>query len=211
LANELTLILANARRHLTNPEFQRDLLLSMEDSVRSMQRLLDKVAQRRKDEPASKPVDFEALVKNALRARGTGATRLEYARRGAEPLPITCDGERLASMSGHLIQNAIEAAGASGHVTVRLGRNGDDVVLEVEDDGPGMAPDVLRDRLRHPFQSSKPGGFGLGLFECRQLSQELGGELVVTSAVGRGTLARLRLPLAKGPESAGEDGPHAVA
>ncbi len=100
-------------------------------------------------------------------------------------------------MSGHLVQNAIDAAGADGHVTVTLRRAGDHALLEVKDDGPGMAPELLRERLRHPFQSSKPGGLGLGLFECRELAQELGGELAVESAPGRGTAARLRLPLAK--------------
>jgi signal transduction histidine kinase len=103
-------------------------------------------------------------------------------------------------MSGHLLQNAIEAAGADGHVTVRLHRDGNTSLFEVEDDGPGMTAEFVRERLRHPFRSSKSGGYGLGLYECRVLARQSGGELAIESAPGRGTVARLRLPLA--PEAA---------
>ncbi len=101
-------------------------------------------------------------------------------------------------MSGHLVQNAVDAAGPEGHVAVRLHRDGETAVFEVEDDGPGMSREMIRERLSHPFGSTKAGGFGLGLFECRELARELGGELTIDSAPGRGTVARLRLPLAMG-------------
>lgn len=197
VANELTLTLANARKHIGSPEFQRDLILTMEDSVRGMQRLLDKVARRREDMPVAEPVDLAQMVIATVRTRRGVASRLALEYEPSDVLPIAGDAERLAAMSGHLVQNALDAAGAEGQVTVRLRRAGDHAVLDVEDDGPGMRPELLRDRLRHPFQSSKPGGFGLGLFECRELARELGGELVVESTPGRGTAARLRLPLAK--------------
>jgi putative PEP-CTERM system histidine kinase len=196
VANELTLTLANARRHIGRPEFQRDLILSMEDSVRSMQRLLDKVARRRRDAAVAEPVDLGPMVVATVRTRRGAAAQLALEHEPSEVLPIAADPERLAAMSGHLVQNALDAAGASGHVVVRLRRAGAHALLEVEDDGPGMPPELLRDRLRHPFQSSKPDGFGLGLFECSELARELGGELAVESAPGRGTAARLRLPLA---------------
>ena len=96
------------------------------------------------------------------------------------------------------LQNAVDAAGPEGHVAVRLCRDGEVAVFEVEDDGPGMSQEMIRERLSHPFRSTKTGGFGLGLFECRELARELGGELTIDSAPGRGTVARLRLPLAKG-------------
>jgi putative PEP-CTERM system histidine kinase len=202
VANELTLTLANARSHIQNPEFQRDLILSMEDSVGAMQRLLDKLARGQGASPAAaqvdEPTDFVQLLRDALKRRKSDATALCLDLEGEDPLPIACDPDRLVSISGHLIQNAIEAAGPKGHVTVRLRREGDASVFEIEDDGPGMSPEFLRERLLHPFRSSKRGGFGLGLFECRQIAQELGGELSIDSEPGRGTLARARLPLAKG-------------
>ena len=206
VANELTLTLANARQHIGSPEFQRDLILSMEDSVQGMKRLLDKVARRRQDVAVSEPVDLGPMVVATVRTRRGIESHLRLEHEPSEVLPIAGDPERLAAMSGHLVQNAIDAAGADGHVTVTLRRAGDHALLEVKDDGPGMAPELLRERLRHPFQSSKPGGLGLGLFECRELAQELGGELAVESTPGRGTAARLRLPLAK-PRPAAKEAP----
>jgi signal transduction histidine kinase len=92
----------------------------------------------------------------------------------------------------------VDAAGPEGHISVRLRRDGDQAIFEVEDDGPGMSRELIREHLSHPFGSSKPGGFGLGLFECRELARALGGELAIDSEPGRGTVARLRLPLAEG-------------
>jgi putative PEP-CTERM system histidine kinase len=201
LANELELTLANARTHLQNPEFQRDLLLSMEDSVAGIQRLLDKLRGRsgERDDAIS---EFAALVAGSLRRRGGGKPAVTFDHDTAAPIHVACDADRLVSMSGHLIQNAIDAVGEDGHVTVRLRREADWAIFEVQDDGPGMTEEFLRGRLLHPFRSSKRKGFGLGLYECRQLARALGGDLSIDSAPGRGTTARLSLPLASAPAEA---------
>ncbi len=198
LANELTLTLSNARTHIQKPEFQRDLILSMEDSVAAMQRLLDKLAERRPESPVPEPIDFAALVCSSLRGRLSARPPVQLDVGEPSELPTAGDADRLVSMSGHLIQNAVDAAGPEGHISVRLRRDGDQAIFEVEDDGPGMSRELIREHLSHPFGSSKPGGFGLGLFECRELARALGGELAIDSAPGRGTVARLRLPLAEG-------------
>ena len=62
-----------------------------------------------------------------------------------------------------------------------------------------MTPEFVRERLHHPFQSSKRRGLGLGLYECCELAGRAGGDLSIDSLPGRGTVARLRLPLARGP------------
>ncbi|MCZ6463098.1 MAG: PEP-CTERM system histidine kinase PrsK, partial [Proteobacteria bacterium] len=196
LANELTLTLANAREHIQNPEFQKDLLLSMEDSVAGMQRLLDKLSARQAVDPKPGATDFGQIVESSLarRAKSAATVRLEVEGDGHW---VACDPDQLISMSGHLLQNAIEAAGPAGRITVRLRREGDTSVLEVDDDGPGMTPEFVHEHLHHPFRSTKPGGFGLGLYECRELARKAGGDLAIDSAPGRGTTARLRLPIAR--------------
>jgi putative PEP-CTERM system histidine kinase len=197
LANELALTLANARKHLQNPDFQRDLMISMEDSVTGMQRLLDKLRERRQ-EGTHQSTDFVEIVERSLLRRGDARPIVRLDVTDDTSLPVACDPDRLVSMSGHLIQNAVDAAGPDGQVTVRLRRDGDRSLLEVEDDGPGMTPEFVRERLLHPFRSSKRKGFGIGLYECRQLARALGGGLAVDSQPGEGTVARLWLPLAAG-------------
>jgi putative PEP-CTERM system histidine kinase len=195
VANELSLTLSNARTHIQKPEFQRDLLLSMEESVARMQRMLDRLRSGAREAGRSESVDLSRLLGDSLRSRFADDAGVRLELDGGAPLPVAGPPDRMVAMGGHLIRNAVEAVGPDGHVTVRLRRDGDSALFEVEDDGPGMSPELLRERLYHPFASTKPGGFGIGLYECRELARELGGQLELDSEPGRGTVARLRLPL----------------
>ncbi len=196
LASELSLTLSNARSHIQNPEFQQDLLLGMEESVARMQRLLDRLKSGGREAEAPEQVDLPHLLGDSLqRFAEAGRVALELPPPGT--LPVAGQPDRIVAMSGHLVRNALDAAGPEGHVVVRLRRDGDASLFEVEDDGPGMAPEMLRERLHHPFQSTKSTGFGLGLYECRELAQELGGQLEIRSEPGRGTVAKVWLPLAE--------------
>jgi two-component system sensor histidine kinase RegB len=97
-----------------------------------------------------------------------------------------------------LLQNALQASSAGSDIgEVRLGARavGSGIVVEVEDDGPGMTPEVLA-RAGEPFFTTKePGqGSGLGIYIARTLAEQLGGSLELESAPGRGTKARIVLP-----------------
>ena len=59
-----------------------------------------------------------------------------------------------------------------------------------------MSPEFIRTRLFKPFHSSKPGGFGIGAFEARELIRAMGGRLDVESREDLGTRFRIQLPLA---------------
>jgi len=98
----------------------------------------------------------------------------------------------------NLVRNASEAVAAKGGgtVTLRTRRDGERVAIEVEDDGVGIAPEVLP-RLFDPFFSTKDSGSGLGLALTQQIVRDHGGELDVTSTVGRGTTFTLRVPGAR--------------
>ena len=68
-------------------------------------------------------------------------------------------------------------------------------MIEIEDNGPGMSEDFVRNRLFSPFVSTKPHGMGIGAFESREYVQELGGSLEVESNHDTGTIFTIRLPL----------------
>ena len=95
----------------------------------------------------------------------------------------------------HLVQNAVEASGEGTPVLLILRTQPGTAVLEIVDSGSGMSPEFIRTRLFKPFQSSKPGGFGIGAFEARELVRAMGGRLDVESREGLGTRFVLRLPL----------------
>jgi len=69
-------------------------------------------------------------------------------------------------------------------------------ILEIVDSGNGMSPEFIRTRLFKPFHSSKPGGFGIGAFEARELVRAMGGRIDVESREDLGTRFRILLPLA---------------
>lgn len=95
----------------------------------------------------------------------------------------------------NLVANAARAVGESGEVRVRVGREGSWAVVDVEDNGPGVPPEVMA-RLFRPFASGEraSGGTGLGLAISRWLVESAGGTIGVESSP-TGTRFRVRLPV----------------
>jgi len=94
--------------------------------------------------------------------------------------------ERLRQALRNLVANAVRAAGAAGSVTVDWRDEAEGVLIEVRDDGPGIAPDVAA-RLFEPFQPGPGGGTGLGLAIAKQLVEAHGGRIEARSAPGATT------------------------
>ncbi len=107
------------------------------------------------------------------------------------------DANQIRQCLINLVRNAADAVAAKGggHVTLRTGRDAGWVVIEVQDDGIGIAPDLLP-RLFDPFFSTKEGGSGLGLALTQQIIRDHGGDVRVASTVGRGTTFTVSVPSA---------------
>jgi signal transduction histidine kinase len=127
---------------------------------------------------------------------------------GGDPaIQVAGDEDRLVSVLNHLLANAVEAAGTDGSVRLRLSRAGDEAIMAVEDDGPGMDSAFIRNHLFRPFDSTKSSGLGIGAYQTRQLVREMGGRLEVESTPGAGTVMRIALPVAAatGPTPASDE------
>lgn len=193
VVGQMSLLLGNAERFGADPEFQCDMLATVRGSVGRLRGLLDQLAQARRDS-GGRPVALSAI---AAAAAGRWARVHPGLQAQLSPdLAALADAEDLSSVLDHLLANAVEAAGPGGRVALRLARRGDQAVIEIEDDGPGMDAAFVGERLFRPLDGAKPGGFGLGAFQVRQLVRDMGGRLEVASAPGRGTRMRVVLPLA---------------
>ncbi|MFL9923628.1 PEP-CTERM system histidine kinase PrsK [Herbaspirillum lusitanum] len=194
LVSQLSLLMANAERHKDNPEFQRDMIDTVDFSVQKMKLLLHKLSRKDSAETHA-PVRVDALLQRAIAAKSAAEPRPSLEVRHPA-LVVMADQERLERVLGHIIQNAIEATSPkSGTVAVSAERNGERVLISVKDNGLGMSSDFIRDRLFKPFESTKSAGMGIGLFESREYILALGGELHVDSQEAAGTHFRILLPL----------------
>ena len=110
----------------------------------------------------------------------------------AESAEVLGDPDRLLQLLRNLVANAVRAAGKEG-VRVRVRREADHALLEVEDSGPGIPEDLLP-RLFQRFARGPGGGTGLGLAIAHAIAKAHGGEIAVESRPGR-TVFRVRLPL----------------
>ncbi len=103
------------------------------------------------------------------------------------------DASQLKQVVWNLISNAKEACERGGAVRVRLRREGDCAVLEVEDSGAGIAAEDLA-RIFDPFFTTKERGTGLGLAIVHRIVEAHAGRIEVNSAPGKGSVFRIELP-----------------
>ncbi|MDV3457906.1 PEP-CTERM system histidine kinase PrsK [Sphingomonas sp. HF-S4] len=194
LVSQLTLTARNAERHADKPEFRADMVATLKESAERMNALLARLSQHhRARREAPRAVDVRYLVRGVASEKG----RLHPVTvSGAEAVIALADPAGLEQLLGHLVQNAVDASAENAPVSIVLGSDGHEISVDVVDSGCGMSPAFVRDKLFKPFVSSKPGGFGIGAFEARQLVQAMDGRIEVTSREGQGTRFRVILKAA---------------
>jgi putative PEP-CTERM system histidine kinase len=189
---QLSLMLKNAERHRDNPEFQKDMLMTVEHSVDRMKQLMMQLREGTTPVDAPSGIDLVAVVDRIQRTKANQQPGVEL-RLEAN---VAAQGhvDRLERVIGHLVQNAIDATANDGRVWIRLAKLNGLAMIEVGDTGRGMTPEFVRERLFKPFQTTKPTGMGIGAYESFQYVQELGGRVEVDSTPDVGTQVRLLLP-----------------
>ena len=203
LVAQLQLMLRNAQKHHANPEFQRDMLETVEHVVGRMTQLMQQLRSGETPVESPRPLDLDGIVRRVQATRAAGRSGL---RIDAAPGVIVMGHEdRLERVIGHLVQNGFDAAGDNPDVLVQVRRDAGQAVVEIRDNGTGMSPEFVRDQLFRPFSTTKVTGMGIGAYESQQYLTSLGGRIDVHSEPGKGTTVRVILPaLAPTPESAQE-------
>lgn len=113
-------------------------------------------------------------------------------------LRVLLDPRRFSHAIYNLINNAIDAMPGGGRITLRFLIDAGYLVTEIEDEGPGIAPEI-RQRLFQPFATyGKARGTGLGLSICQRIIQDHKGSISIREESGRGAIFQIRLPLLEG-------------
>lgn len=174
--------------------------------IQSMVRLIDDMldVSRMRSGALSiqpKPVDLSALAAGVVEnlAQQAEAVGPPLSLRAAVPVEGTWDGFRIEQVLTNLVTNALRY-GAGKPVEIEVGRIGEQAEMTVRDHGIGIAPEDQA-RIFEQFERTEDSrrhaaGLGLGLFIARQIVRLHGGEIGLESRLGKGSLFRVRLPLA---------------
>jgi putative PEP-CTERM system histidine kinase len=195
LVAQLSLMLSNAEKYKHNPEFQDDMISTVENSVEKMNRLLAQLRRGGTPSETVSRVEVGDLMRRVLADKVAFKPHPAIVEQAAG-LSVCADSERLQRVVGHIVQNACEATPYDGKVEIRLSRDEACAIIEIEDSGVGMDEQFIRERLFQPFDSTKGSGMGIGAHECREYIQSLGGRVDVRSVMGAGSTFTIRIPAA---------------
>lgn len=188
MASQLSLLQRNADKHGDNPEFQKDMKLTVSNTVDKMNELLSRINIVK--EPSRVVTlngnDVYDIAKSSVDKMTKAGHRVLLDAR-EEPHFAHSHKDDLETVFMHVIQNAIDASDDENDVLVKLSEQQNYVVINIDDKGEGMSRDFIRDELFRPFRSLKKGGYGIGAYESRQLIHNMGGRFEVKSKPGVGT------------------------
>ncbi|MFH7044234.1 XrtA/PEP-CTERM system histidine kinase PrsK [Paucibacter sp. JuS9] len=193
IVTQLSLMMKNAKRLRDNPEFQQDMLDTVENSLDKMRQLMLQLREGGNPHGVAGGVDLAALARRLAAAAASKGRQLEL-QIHAE-ISTRGHDERVERVIGHMVQNAFDATPVQGRVWLALDASGSNARVEVGDTGCGMSRDFIQNQLFKPFSSTKSSGMGIGAYESFQYVQELGGKINVESEPEQGTRITLLLPL----------------
>ena len=195
LASQFSLLARNAERHADNPEFRVDMLKTLRNSADKLNMLIARLSRYGGGAVEKIEAVDIGIIARAVASQFAGRHQVTVIERA--PCEVAGHAESLEQLLLHLVQNGVDASPADAPVFISLVDDGVYCSIEVVDSGHGMSPEFIRNRLFKPFDSSKPGGFGIGASEARELARAMGGRLEVESREGLGTRFLIRLPLAE--------------
>ena len=194
LGSKLSLVTQNLPVHFDNPDFRKDAIRSVTQSVEKINKMcgrLSLLSERLEIHPGQASLD--QLVADTLKSLD-----------GVFKAPVRCtlgnvrslhlDGEQMQKVIVNLLLNANEAVTENGRIGISTARKDGWAELTVSDTGCGMSREFIETRLFKPFQTTKPKGMGIGLFHCKTIVEAHGGRIEVESEPGRGTTFRVFLP-----------------
>jgi len=188
-------------RELT-PEQRESFLALIGDETSRLARLIDDVLDTSRIEAGTfsftfSDVDLGELLRDVAASAELAQDEVQLTTEVGALLRVRGDRERLRQVIQNLVDNAVKYSSAGGRVHISARTNEAHVLIDVVDEGPGIAPED-RDLIFEKFGRSSGGttkpGSGLGLFIARSIAEAHGGTLGVQSVLQRGSVFRLELP-----------------
>jgi putative PEP-CTERM system histidine kinase len=193
-ATMLDLVRRNAGEHINNPEFQKDMLESIDDALRRMRKMQTRLSALQGETVAQmKKVEVGQMLAASIGRLARNLPDLEVALECPSGLSMETDPDVIFQVLENLLINALEAGGKGTAVRIRVTADAM-LQMDLQDNGPGILPDLLPRALFEPFKTGKANGSGIGLWQVRQLVECLGGDIQARNGSGGGALFRILLP-----------------
>ncbi|MEW5804440.1 MAG: XrtA/PEP-CTERM system histidine kinase PrsK [bacterium] len=196
----LSLLVQNATQNFHDVEFQKDSIKTISNVILNMNKLIGKVSCLPKGTSLNKvTTDLTELLHAAVENAQAGSHEIRFIEVYGRLPKVKVDREKIQSVVNNLIINAQEAMKErkdNRRISVSATfKGGTIIIIEVEDNGSGMSKEFLSQKLFKPFQTSKKGGLGIGLYQSKLFVAAHGGKIEVTSEEGKGTTFRIFLPV----------------
>jgi putative PEP-CTERM system histidine kinase len=199
----LSMLVRNAAHSFGDPQFQRDAIATLSRTVERMRGSLAKLSspETRPAPGPTEPIDLQALIIEATSPLAADH-KVRLVRQLQPVNPVYGDRDALLRVVENLATNASEAIAHEGTVTVTLAEDQGHAIISVADTGCGIPEEYRARHLFAPFHSTKKDGWGVGLYQTKQMVERQDGEILVESVVGHGTTFTVKLPLRADIENA---------
>ncbi|EPR37223.1 putative phytochrome sensor protein [Desulfovibrio sp. X2] len=185
----LSLMAENAQKFIAIPEFQKDMVESLGNTVSKMKILISQL----KGLPDRQTLRRDRVGLLTLAREATSLLQRERIEYTGEDVEVLADRDEMQKVILNLCLNALEASGDGKRVAVDVGR-AEDPYVRVADEGCGIPEEFLKSGLFVPFKTTKAKGMGIGLYQCKQIVEAHGGRIEVESVPQKGSLFTVWLP-----------------
>jgi putative PEP-CTERM system histidine kinase len=183
LVSNLSLIVENAARYIHNPDFQKDMLTSLGNTVVKMQKLISRLKNLgEQDHFNRQQVNLLELAEKTAQLVVSSSISVS----GTHEI-VRVDENEIQKVILNLVMNGIEASDPQEPVAIEVGCS-NVPFIRVIDRGCGMPARYVLTELFKPFRSTKQQGLGIGLYQCRQIVEAHGGKIEVNSVEGSGSV-----------------------
>ena len=199
-ATMLSLVKENAPAHIQKPEFQQDMMASIEDALKRMTKVQARLNTLKGDiKPAIQNFSARRLLQNCCDKTGKKLSHLKTRIECRQDFTIQTDPDFMEVIVENLFINALEAnSGKDTIITIKIEKiENQQAQIEFTDNGPGISPELLPAHLFEPFITSKVKGSGIGLWQIKQLIESLDGRITAQNEENGGAHFLLLFPLNK--------------
>lgn len=175
-------------------EYINEILLEVEESERYV---LHELSPQQISFKGGGKIEVNKVVKEIIMAiqKECQSKSIEISLDLSPELPnLTGDPVQVREVVNNLIINALQAIQKNGHIHISTTIKNDEMIMSIEDDGPGIS-DEIKEKIFEPFFTTKEEGSGVGLWVAHSIVANAGGKITVHSAAGVGTVFSIRLPI----------------